>query len=455
MNLTIVILAAGEGTRMKSGLPKVMHPLVGRPMLQFVLDAARALEPAQMAMVVGHRSEMIRRALGESLTYVHQEQQLGTGHAVQQAEAVLAGKARTVLVLYGDTPLIRPETLHHMLCLHEAEQAAVTILTFCPDTPRGYGRIVRDAETGRVLAIAEEYEATPEQKAIDEVNSGILCFRDEWLWPNLAQVQRSPGGEFYLTDLVAAACGQGQAVAALRASDPTEVIGVDHRPKLALAEAEMRRRINEGWMLSGVTMIDPATTYIEAGVEIGQDTILWPNTLLQGQTRIGRECIVGPGTVIRDSNIGDGCRVEMSVVEGAVMEDRSDIGPFGHLRQGAHLGEGAHMGNFGEVKNSYLGPGAKMGHFSSLGDATVGAGANIGAGTITCNYDGKRKHQTVIGEGAFIGSDTMLVAPIEIGAGAKTGAGAVVTRDVPPGALAYGVPARVSSPDAGEGAEEA
>lgn len=226
---------------------------------------------------------------------------------------------------------------------------------------------------------------------------------------------------------------------------------VGNNLELARAGAEMRRRINEAWMLAGVTLVDPSATYIEPDVTIGKDTVIWPNTYLQGQTSIGQGCTIGPGSVIRDSSIGDGCRVEMSVVEQAVMEKGSDVGPFGHLRKGAHLGPGAHMGNYGELKNSYLGPGAKMGHMSYLGDATVGAGANIGAGTITCNYDGERKHPTVIGEGAFIGSDTMLVAPVDIGDGAKTGAGAVVTRDVPPGSLAYGVPARVKqAPEAPE-----
>jgi bifunctional UDP-N-acetylglucosamine pyrophosphorylase/glucosamine-1-phosphate N-acetyltransferase len=439
---------------MKSALPKVMHPLAGRPMVQHVLDTASALEPAALAMVVGHRAEMVREALGEGITYVNQDQQLGTGHAVQQAEPALAGKAETILVLYGDTPLIRPETLRHMLEQHVAEHAAATILTFQPDNPQGYGRIVREASTGRVLAIVEEGDTTPEQRAIGEVNSGILCFRDDWLWPNLARLQKSAAGEFYLTDLVALARGQGEAVAALRVDDASEVIGVDHRIKLALAEAEMRRRINNRWMLAGVTMVDPSSTYIEAGVELASDTVLWPNTFLQGTTRIGHACTIGPGTIIRDSTIGNGCRVEMSFMEGAIMEDGSDIGPFGRLRKGAHLAEGAHMGNFGEMKNSYLGPGAKMGHFSYLGDATVGAGANIGAGTITCNYDGKHKHKTVIGERAFIGSDTMLVAPVEIGAGATTGAGSVVTRNVPPGALAYGVPSRLRPPVAANGSEE-
>ncbi len=453
MNLSIIILAAGQGTRMKSALPKVLHPLAGRPMVCFVLDAARALEPVCLAVVVGYGAEQVRRAVGDDLLWVTQAEQLGTGHAVRQAEAAVAGRADDVLVLYGDTPLLRPETLRQLVAHHRAEGAVATLLTFRPDDPTGYGRIVRDATGRRVLGIVEEKEATPEQRAIGEVSGGVFCFRDEWLWPNLARVQRHPGGEFYLTDLAALAAGQGEGVAGFPVADPLEVIGLDNRLKLAQAEAEMRRRINQRWMLAGVTLVHPEVTYIEAEVEIGADTVIWPHTLIQGRTRIGRGCTLGPGAVVRDSTLGDGCRVELSVVEGAVMEEGSEIGPFGHLRQRAHLGPGVHLGNFGEVKNSYLGPGVKMGHFSYLGDATVGAGANIGAGTITCNFDGRRKHRTVIGERAFIGSDTMLVAPVEIGAEAKTGAGSVVTHDVPPGAVAYGVPARIRSTPAGEESE--
>jgi bifunctional UDP-N-acetylglucosamine pyrophosphorylase/glucosamine-1-phosphate N-acetyltransferase len=412
-------------------------------MVRYVVDAARALEPARLVVVVGHGADLVREALGVGVAYATQAERLGTGHAVLQAEGLAAGQARSVLVIYGDIPLIRPETLRQLVEQHEAEGVAATLLTFRPDDPTGYGRIVRDAATGRVLAIVEEKQATPAQKATGEASSGVFCFRDAWLWPNLARLERGPAGEFYLTDLVELARQGGEPVAAFPIADPLEVIGLDHRLKLAQAEAEMRRRINERWMLAGVTLVHPETTYIEAGVEIGAGTVIWPNTLLQGQTRTGRGCTLGPGSVIRDSALGDGCRVELSVVEQAVMEEGSEIGPFGHLRKGAHLGAGVHMGNFGEVKNSYLGPGAKMGHFSYLGDATVGAGANIGAGTITCNYDGQRKHRTEIGEGAFIGSDTMLVAPVMIGEGARTGAGSVVTHDVPPGQVAYGVPARV------------
>jgi bifunctional UDP-N-acetylglucosamine pyrophosphorylase/glucosamine-1-phosphate N-acetyltransferase len=452
LSLTIIVLAAGQGVRMHSDLPKVMHPLAGRPMVRFAIDAARALEPDNLIVVVGYRADLVRGAVGQGIAFVTQEQQLGTGHAVQQAQ-MAAGRADTVLVLYGDTPLIRSETLRQIVANHEAMGAAVTVLTSRPPDPTGYGRIVRDPDIQTVLAIVEEKDASPEQKLIDEVSSGIFCFRDSWLWPSLAEIEKSPAGEYYLTDLVGIARAQGEPVTAWTVADPLEVIGLDHRVKLAQGEAEMRRRINQRWMAAGVTLVNPEATYVDADVEIGSDTTIWPNTYLQGETRIGQECTIGPGSIIRDSSIGDRCRVELSVVEQAIMEENSDIGPFGHLRKGAHLGKGAHMGNFGEMKNSYLGPGAKMGHVGYLGDATVEAGANIGAGTITCNYDGKHKHKTLIGKQAFIGSGTMLVAPVEIGEGATTGAGSVVTRDVPDHSVAYGVPARVRSTPDEEGPE--
>jgi bifunctional UDP-N-acetylglucosamine pyrophosphorylase/glucosamine-1-phosphate N-acetyltransferase len=307
--------------------------------------------------------------------------------------------------------------------------------------------------TGRVQVIVQDDEATSGQRIGDEVAGGALCFRDAWFWPNLVRLEKHADGEFYLSDLVAMACTQGELVTALPTTDPLEVLRLDNRLKLAQAEAEMRRRINERWMLAGVSLVHPEVTYIEVDVDIGTDTVIWPHCLLQGQTRIGQGCMIGPGSVIRDSIIGDRCRVELSVVEHASMEEDSNVGPFGHLRSGAHLGAGVHMGNFGEVKNSTLGPGVKMGHFSYLGDAVVGAGTNIGAGTITCNYDGERKHRTVIGQGAFIGSDTMLIAPVVIGDRARTGAGAVVTHDLPAGSVAYGVPARIRSGQEPEGLE--
>jgi len=441
MSLAAVILAAGMGTRMKSDLPKVLHRVCGRPMAAYVVDVARELAGAQPLVVVGYRADLVRQALGDMAEFVVQEPQLGTGHAVMQTQAKLDGKADTVLVLYGDTPFITVETLRAMLEHHAREQATATILTFRPADPLRLGRIVRD-KAGHVRAIVEFKEATPEQVGIREVNSGILCFQAGWLWSHIANLPVKHV-ERYLTDLVEMAVVEGRTVAALEV-DPDQVMGIDDRARLAWAEAKMRARINEQLMLSGVTMIDPATTYIEAGVSIGADTVIHPNTHLRGKTVIGHECSIGPNAIISDSTIGDRCEVKASVFESATLEDDVDVGPFAHLRKGAYLCHGVHMGNFGEVKNSRLGPGAKMGHFSYLGDADAGANVNIGCGTITCNYDGVHKFKTVIGEGAFIGSDTMLVAPVNVGKGAKTGAGSVVTHDVPDDAVVYGVPARLA-----------
>jgi bifunctional UDP-N-acetylglucosamine pyrophosphorylase/glucosamine-1-phosphate N-acetyltransferase len=453
LNLSIVVLAAGRGTRMRSDLPKVLHPVAGWPMVRFVVDVARSLEPTCLVVVVGHKAELVRQALGDEIHTVVQVELLGTAHAVLQAGPAVAGLAKTVLVLYGDTPLIRSTTLCALLDHHHASGAVLTLLSSQPGDPGGYGRIVREPATGRILRIVEDREATAEQRQIGEVSGGVFCFRDEWLWEAAAQVKQRSSGERYLTDLVELAVQQGQLVAAWPGEE-LEVTGIDTRVKLARAEAEMRRRINERWMLAGVTLVDPATTYIEAGVEIGTDTTVWPGTSLLGQTRIGRQSSIGPGALVRDSVIGDSCQVELSVLEKAIMDSGSNIGPFSHLRKGAHLGVGSHVGNFGELKNSYLGPGAKMGHFSYLGDAKVGAHANIGAGTITCNFDGRQKHPTVIGDEAFIGSDTMLVAPVTVGDGARTGAGSVVTHDIPPHTVAYGVPARVRAEPADEPTEE-
>jgi len=448
VKLATVILAAGQGTRMKSDLPKVLHPLLGRPLATYAVETARALTDTPPVLVVGHRADAVREAVGDVAIFVEQAEQRGTGHAVLQARDALRGQADLVLVIYADMPLLTVETLRRLVERQQENTGPITMLTLVDENPRGFGRVIRD-ESDAVVQVVEEAVATLEQLAIRELNAGVYCFDADWLWTHVDRIPLSlPKREYYLPDLIGMGITEGLRVEALVAEDSDETMGINTRVHLAEAENVLRRRINERWMLAGVTIVDPATTYIEPGVTIGQDTTIRPNTHLCGQTTIGEHCHVGPNTVIVDCQIGNRCRVLASVLEQAVMEEGSDIGPFGHLRKGARVCEGAHMGNFGELKNATLGPGAHMGHFSYLGDAEVGAGANIGAGTITCNYDGVHKHKTVIEEGAFIGSDTMLVAPVRVGKGAKTGAGSVVTHDVPNDAVAYGVPARVQG-DAG------
>lgn len=441
MTVHAVVLAAGQGTRMRSSLPKVLHPILGQPLAAYALETARLATGSTPVMIVGHQATEVQEALGSRAQYVVQEPQLGTGHAVLQAEPVLKGKADVILVTYADMPLLTVDTLRQLIDTHTTGRCAVTMLTMIADDPRGFGRVVRDPEGG-VQEIVEEALASPEQLAIRELNTGVYCFSGEWLWQSLRKIEKSPKGEYYLTDLAGIAAAEKAGVQALAVEDNTEMIGINNRIHLWEAETAMRSRINRSWMLEGVTIIDPNLTYIEPGVTIGRDTVIWPNCYLQGSTEIGEGCTIGPNTIVRSTKVGNGCRMLASVLEGAVVEDDVEMGPFAHLRKGAHLASGVHMGNFGEVKNSYLGPGVKMGHFSYLGDATIGSNVNIGAGTITCNYDGEKKHPTEIGDNVFIGSDTMLVAPLKIGEGARTGAGAVVTRDIEPYTLAVGVPAR-------------
>ena len=441
MNITPVILAAGQGTRMKSDLPKMLHPVCGKPMLWHAIRAAKDAANARPVLVIGHGAAQVREAAGDSAQFVMQEERLGTGHAVRQTESLLRGKTDYLLVTSADMPLLTPKTLRKLIELQRENEGAVTMLTLLADDPRGFGRVVR-GETGAVTAIVEEAEATPEQKAIRELNAGAYCFSADWLWDALRRVPLSPKGEYYLTDVIALSVADGLPVRAMILEDASEALGVNTRVHLAEAESAMRRRVNRQFMLSGVTILDPDSTYIEMDVEIGKDTVLLPGTMLQGKTSIGERCEIGPNAVLRDTRVGSDCRIFASVLESAQVENHVEMGPFVHLRKGAHLMDGVHMGNFGEVKNSTLRPGVKMGHFSYIGDADIGAETNIGAGTITCNYDGERKHKTEIGEGVFIGSDTMLVAPLKIGDRARTGAGSVVTKNVQPDTLVVGVPAR-------------
>ncbi len=442
MSIQTVIMAAGKGTRMHSDLPKVLHPILGKPMLWYSIQAVREVQDALPAVVIGHQAEAVRQAVDGLARFVVQEKQDGTAHAVLQTRTVLENQADIILVTSADMPLISGETLQTLAETQRTHSGPMSLLVAEAQDARGFGRILRD-ENGMVQAIVEETDATQEQRAIRLLNVGVYAFDAAWLWENLPRVPVSPKGEYYITSLIDMAVSAGQQVQPVVLSDLDEIIGVNTRVHLAEATAAMQRRINRRWMLSGVTMISPQDTWIEPQVTLGQDTILWPNTHLKGRTTVGQGCEIGPNTIVQDTVIGNRCKIVASVLESAVLEDDVDIGPFGHLRKGAHLAQGVHMGNFGEVKNSYLGPGSKMGHFSYLGDATLGPNVNVGAGTITCNYDGERKHPTTIGANAFIGSDTMLVAPVIIGDNARTGAGAVVTRNVPENSLAVGVPARV------------
>lgn len=438
-----VILAAGEGKRMKSHLPKVLHPLAGKPILQHIVQTIRDTGIDHTVVVVGKHDQLIQQVIGDEVTYCKQEEPLGTGHALAQTHTAV-GSSPNILVINGDTPLVTSATLKRLMQAHVDSQAVLSMLTAHLPDAGDLGRVQRDRE-GRITGVVEAIDADAAEASWQETNVGVYCFRGDWLWRNLYTLHRQPNGEYYLTDLVAAAASEGQNVCGMVLSDAAEAVSINSRVHLAQAEAIQRQRIRLRLLESGVTMIDPATTYIDADVFIARDTIIYPNTFVLGKSRIGAGCSIGPNSIIIDSEIGNDCRIVASMVEGSILESMVDVGPYSHLRPGAYLAQEVHIGNFAEVKKARLGRGVKMGHFSYIGDAQIGDHVNIGAGTITCNFDGVDKHETIIGEGAFIGSDTMLVAPVKVGDGAKTGAGSVVTRDIPACALAVGVPARVRS----------
>lgn len=452
-----VVLAAGKGTRMRSTLHKVLHPLAGSPLLTHVLDAVEAIPSTspftslttpvstyRPIVVLGHDAEQVEAAFGQRCLYAIQHELLGTGHAVlaaQPAVDALEPLPQTVLVCYGDTPLVSSEMLARVLVEHLTQTATITFLTAFTEQPSDFGRVVRNAR-GSVREIVEVKRATEEQKRIKEVNSGVYCFDRAWLWTVLPTLPRNPNGEYYLTDLIGIAGAQERRIATVQGT-LDDTIGINNRVQLAEAEQILRQRILERHMYAGVTIVDPATTYIDKNVTIGMDTVILPGTMITGKTTIGSACRIGPGTTIHQSVLGDGCIVCNSAIEDSVLEDGVSMGPFCHCRAGAHLAHNVRMGNFAEIKNSTVGAETDMHHFSYLGDATVGEHVNIAAGTITSNFDGKEKHHTTIGEGAFIGCDTILVAPVTVGEHAYTGAGAVVNRDVPAHTLVVGVPARV------------
>ena len=446
-----VILLAGEGSRMNSDLPKVLHPVCGREMVRHVLDVIGEVHAGLVVAVVAPGAAVVRDTLGDLVEYVEQPDPRGTGHALLQAEKLLQGRASNILVLYGDTPLLLHVTLAEIMERHQSEEAAVTMLTSRLASPDGLGRVVRDDVSGRITEVVEERVADETQLAISEVNGGAYAFDARWLWPALQKIALSEVKEYFLTDLVNLATAAGAKVESVEAREAAEVLGVNDRVQLSNAERAMRERILRRWMLAGVTIVDPDVTYIQAGVTIGRDTTIHPNTTLNGATTIGERCVLGPGAAVYDSVLGDDCTIGTSMLEGARLESRVIVGPFSHLRRGTVVEQGVFIGNYVEVKNSRLGRGTAIGHFSYVGDADVGEEVNIGAGADTCNFDGVSKNQTIIEDGAFIGSDTMLVAPVRIGAGASTAAGSVVNKDVPPGSVAIGAPARVRLKKKGSG----
>ncbi len=416
-SIAVVVLAAGKGTRMKSGLAKVLHPLVGRPMLSFSLAAAESLNPKQLVVVVGRDADRVREAFAERATFVLQEKQCGTGHAVVQAEQALKGFHGDVLILYGDTPLIRPETLAQMVATKAETQADLVLLTAEVEVP---GIVIRE-ETGSISRIVEATDATSEELAIRERNTGVYLLSAELLWKTLAQIgDRNEQGEIYLTDLVGLLVRDGLRVEALRMADPEEAIGINTRVELAEAAAVIRRRKLDQLMLSGVTIVDPGATYIDVGVEVGKDTVIEPGCSIQGESRIGGGVHLKPGCMIESSDVGDD----------------AIIGPNAHLRPGSVLGRGVRIGNYVEIKNSVLGDGVKADHLSYIGDADVGARASFGCGAITVNYNWREKGRTTIGEGAKIGCNVNLIAPVTIGKNAAVAAGSTIGSEVPEAALA-------------------
>jgi len=443
-SLTAVILAAGQGTRMRSRHHKVLHPLAGRPLISRVLALVRGAGARPVVVVLGHLADQVRAVLPPDVSTVAQEPQRGTGHAVQVAAGRLrAAGAQRLLVHLGDTALVRPESLAALVAAPIGPQAPVALLTARLADPRGYGRVIRGPD-GTVLAMVEEIEATPEQRSVDEVWSGSMLLWSEWLWDRLFHLPEHSGGEYYLTDLVNLAREEGRAVKAVLAADEDEVRGVNDRAQLAVANAIVRQRTIAAHQAAGVTVVDPATTYIEPEVQIAADVTVQPGCHLQGASRIDADAEIGPNTMLADAHVGERSRVWWSVLEGARVGRDVKVGPFSHLRPGAVVEDGAVVGNYAEVKASRIGPGTQVHHFSYLGDADVGASVNVGAGTITCNYNAETgaKSRTVVEDGAALGSDTMLIAPVTVGANGMTGAGAIVTRDIGPDEVWVGAPAR-------------
>ena len=439
IQVAALVLAAGKSTRMKSKSPKGLHALLGKPLLRWAVEAAQEAGAQRMVLVVGHQAEEVKAAMGAELEYVLQADQKGTGHAVQMAESLLADWDGPLLVLPGDAPLLSAPLLEALIAHHTHSGAAATLLTARLDDAGSYGRVVRDPKTGSVLAIVEARDATPEQLEISEIGTSVYAFQPSLLFAALREITPSNAqGEYYLTDAIALLAQQGHLVEALISPDADVVRGVNTRAELGDLRQTLQSRIHRQLAESGVTILDPQNTYIEATVKIGADTTIHPFTLLSGVTDIGEDCEIGPGTRLSDAKIGNGVSIRDSYVTASEVGDGCKIGPFANLRPGSVLGRNVKVGDFVELKNTVLGDGVSAGHLSYLGDAEIGANSNIGAGTITCNYDGLLKHRSVVGEDTFIGTHTTLVAPVTVGVGAWTAAGSSITEDIPAGALGIG-----------------
>jgi bifunctional UDP-N-acetylglucosamine pyrophosphorylase / glucosamine-1-phosphate N-acetyltransferase len=436
-SIHVVVLAAGQGTRMKSRLPKVLHRVPGGTLLDCVIRSAESLSPETLTIVIGHGADAIRSDLRgrTAIQFALQEPQLGTGHALLQAAPLLAGRTGTLVLLSGDVPLLTAATLHNLLTVHCGARAAATVVTATVERPFGYGRIVR--VDGEVARIVEERDASPAERHIREINSGIYAFDLTPLFEALRGIAaQNAQGEYYLTDLIAIYRRRKLPVKGVLVDDPQEVRGVNSRTELAEVSRLVRQKKNEQLMASGVTLVDPAATYIDPDVEIGADTVIHPGVVIEGRTRVGAACEIHAHVRIVDTEIGDKVTIKsFSLITGARIDAGATVGPFAHLRPETVVGEGAKIGNFVELKKTTLGARSKANHLSYLGDATIGTNVNVGAGTITCNYDGERKHETVIEDGAFIGSDSQLIAPVRIGKDAYVAAGSSITQDVPDGAL--------------------
>ena len=450
--ISAVVLAAGEGTRMRSDTPKVLHPLCGRPMLLHVIDALVQLPLERIVIVVGFGAELVTKTVQEQIAtetpieFVEQRELRGTGDAASvalTASGFDGDGEDDLFVITADMVLVRPETLAHLARVHRQSDAAATLLTAVLDDPLGYGRIVRD-DNDQVVEIVEEADATDEQTLINEINPSFYCFRRGLLAPALRRLSpENAQGEYYLTDVIGVLREAGHRVIGVPVDDPIETVNVNDRAQLATAETVLRARINDRWMREGVTMTDPARTYVDASVELEPDARLLPGTILEGRTVIGAGAVIGPDCHLVDTIVGERAVVRQTVAHETEIGDEVTCGPYAHLRPGTRIAARAHIGNFVELKNADIGEGAKVPHLSYVGDAEIGDRANIGAGTITANYDGKVKHRTKVGKDAKIGSNTVLVAPVEVGDGSYTGAGAVVVDDVPPKSLAKGVPAEI------------